>query len=339
MFRKMFDRDYLYYKKKGERYLSEGRYADARGEFAEALQSLPRDCTDFAATFACIEYLMQEAGNRLGEINLAAAEQALERGEHENAREHLALVHDLVEDVTIREKAEMLENAFASPNRLNIPAHDKYSCVDCSGNGEKTTGNSLADDDGLSPEDRFEILIHTLPGDLPVRYAGLGEKFSHGYMLAHDGEDVSACNIFKELLSHEEDDIVLYETALIFHRRGDLVECERLLRRAHALNEMNPLCCLGLVQLLAETDCGNEAIPLLNQMIAMDILPDQARVLKGDVLLMLRRELEAMDQYGEALAFPSVAGSAAERLIPMLEGQGRTEEAAYLFKRFMNGCC
>jgi tetratricopeptide (TPR) repeat protein len=339
MFRKMFGRDYRYYKEKGEKSLTEGRYADARGEFAEALQRLPRDCADFAAAAACIEDRMQEAGNRLGEMNLTAAEQALGRGELDNAREYLALVHDLAEDVTIREKAEKLRNAFASTTPGDIPANNKYSCSGCAGRDGKTIVNSHASDVELSPEDRFEILIHTLPGDLPVRYAALGEKFAYGYMLAHDGEDASACNIFKELLACAEDDIVLYETALILHRRGDLSECERLLRRAHTLNEMNPLCCLGLVQLLAEVDRGNEAIPLLDRMIAVDILPDQARVLKGDVLLMLNRELEAMDQYGGALAFPSVAGSAAERLIPMLEGQGRTEEAAYLFKRFMNGCC
>lgn len=339
MFRKMFGRDYHYYKERGDRFLSEGRYADARGEFAEALQRLPRDCADFAATSACIEDRMREAGNRLGEMNLTAAEQALERGEHDNAGEYLALVHDMAEDVTIREKAEKLRNAFASVTSEDIPENNNYACAGCAGTGEKNIEKCHASDEELSPEDRFEILIQTLPGGLPVRYAGLGEKFAYGYMLAHNGDDASACNIYKELLSCAEDDIVLYETALIFHRSGDLAECERLLRRAHTLNKMNPLCCLGLVQLLVETDRGNEAIPLLDRMIAGDILPDQARVLKGDALLMLNREIEAMGQYGEALAFPSVAGSAAERLIPVLEGQGRKEEAAYLFKRFMKGCC
>ena len=54
MFSKIFRRDYRYYKEKAERFMSEGRYADARGGFMEALQRLPRDCTDFAETEACI---------------------------------------------------------------------------------------------------------------------------------------------------------------------------------------------------------------------------------------------------------------------------------------------
>lgn len=339
MFRKLFGRDYRHYKEKGERLLAEGRYADARNEFAEALQRLSGTDADFATTEAFLREQMCEAGNRLGEMNLAEAEHALGRGEFNKARDYLDLAGDLAEDVTIREKAEKLKNAIALATAMDTPADNKYSCAGCSATGEKTTENSHAAEEELSPEDRFEILIQSLPGDLPERYAGLGEKFACGYMLAHDGEDAAARNIFEELLAHEENDIVLYETALIFHREGVVAECERLLRRAQTLNGINPLCCLGLVQLFAETDRGNEAIPVLDHMIASEILPDQARVLQGDVLLMLGRELEAMDRYGEALAFPTVASSAAERLIPLLEGKGRTEEAAYLFKRFMKRCC
>jgi hypothetical protein len=47
----------------------------------------------------------------------------------------------------------------------------------------------------------------------------------------------------------------------------------------------------------------------------------------------------AFEAWTKALELPSVARSAAERLIPILSDQGRAEEAKYLAKRYLKGCC
>ena len=36
---------------------------------------------------------------------------------------------------------------------------------------------------------------------------------------------------------------------------------------------------------------------------------------------------------------PKFSSEAAERLVPLLKKQGRTDEAAYLAKKFAKGCC
>jgi len=74
-------------------------------------------------------------------------------------------------------------------------------------------------------------------------------------------------------------------------------------------------------------------------MISTGLIPDQARLMLGDVYLLLQDGKRAEECFSQLLSAPGVARQAAERLIPMLEKQGRSEEAAYLAKKFAKGCC
>jgi hypothetical protein len=74
-------------------------------------------------------------------------------------------------------------------------------------------------------------------------------------------------------------------------------------------------------------------------MIEKRILADQAMVLLGDVYLLSGDDNKAIESYSSALAIPKIARAAAEKLIPLMESQGRSEEASYLFKKFLKGCC
>ena len=126
---------------------------------------------------------------------------------------------------------------------------------------------------------------------------------------------------------------------MIHYRRGNAEKCESLLRRAIELNGVNPLCYFGLVHLLAETGRVAEAMPFLELMLERELLPDQARLLLGDVYLMLEDENNATDCYTQVLSSPNFAKEAAGKLIPLLEKNGRAEDAGYLVKKFSKGCC
>jgi hypothetical protein len=62
-------------------------------------------------------------------------------------------------------------------------------------------------------------------------------------------------------------------------------------------------------------------------------------LLLGEVYLLLEDETRAVEIYSQVMSSPKHAREAAEKLIPLLERQGRPEEAAYLAKKFMKGCC
>jgi hypothetical protein len=80
-------------------------------------------------------------------------------------------------------------------------------------------------------------------------------------------------------------------------------------------------------------------LPFLQHMINIEVIPDQAGLLLGDAYLLLEDENNAVDCYTRVLSSPGYAKDAAMKLIPLLEKQGRREDAAYLAKKFKKGCC
>jgi predicted negative regulator of RcsB-dependent stress response len=334
-----FNKDYRYHLEKGDRYLQEERYADARDAFAEAMQKLAESDVGDVPIGSLLREKFTETGNRLGELNLTEAEHALNNGDQRKAEEHLRIVTDLAEDVALREKAEKKLAGLVS-HGSGLKIHDAhYSCSSCKDDSSQEIHDIHAIDDQLAAEDRFALYVQTLPGDLVERYAAMGERFAQGCLLNLDGDGEGALKLFAELSGEARNDILDYEIAIIYYRKGDLKNCEMLLRRAIELNSLNPLCHLGIVQLLAETGRVAEAFPFLEQMINADLLPDQARLLLGDAYLVLEDKISAIESYSQVLTSPKYAKEAAEKLIPLLEMEGRKAEAAYLVKKFMKGCC
>jgi tetratricopeptide (TPR) repeat protein len=335
---KLFNKNYRFYLEKGDKYLAEERYADARHEFQEALQLLPEgpDITDGLALE--IRRKLAETGNGLALMNLLEAEHALNRGDLGKAEEHLALVTEMAADNAIREKAASLMSRLtpeASAAEMNEPLHG------CSGCATAVASASEKDHipDYLSERERFELLVHTLPVSLQERYAALGDRFAAGYLMVHGGEEAAGLKILQDLLHEGESDILLYEIALAYYQAGNSSECERLLRRALDLNDENPLCCLSLVQLLTDTGRLEESLPVLDHMIDRQLLTEQSLLFLGDVHQGLGNEDRAMESYAKALTYPNASKAAAERLIPLFEKHGRREDAAFLFKRYLKSCC
>jgi tetratricopeptide (TPR) repeat protein len=337
--KKLFRKDFRSHLEQGEKYLAEERYADARIAFAEALQSLPKGNDESGVEEGRIRERLRLAGDRLGALNLAEAEHALARGDMRRAADHLELVLTQAEDVTSREKAEKLLRSLDGDAPPASVTHGGHACTGCGAPEDKMPENVHVSDEALSAGDRFDILVHPLPGDLPQRYAELGEEFACAFLSAHEGNDAESLRMYEALLARQENDIILYETALIHYRRESLPECERLLRRAIGLNHLNPLCHLSLVQLFIDTERFAEALRHLEYMIAQNLLPEQSLLLAGDVSEHMGDQSHAVDMFTQALALPAVARAAAERLIPLLEQQGRSAEAQYLFKKYCKGCC
>ena len=339
MFGKFFSRDYRYYVSQGDKFLAAERFADARTAFDDALEKMNSDKIDDAALVADIKGKMVLAGDRLGLTNLEEAEHAFQSGIASKAREHIHLVMQLAEDVTTREKAEILLRRIAEEEAGEPAAPPVHGCATCNGASPESVENSGISDEQLSSDDRFYLAIQTLPQELSRRYAGLGEEFAYAYLTAHgvDGDD--ALSLFHKLNTSGESDIYHYEISLIYFRKGDLAHCEHHLQRAIELNGANPLCWLALAQLHADTGRFQEALQLLDHMVANRFLPDQARSLQGDIYQSIGAVDKAIDCYTELLASPGAARIAAERLVPLLESQGRSDEAEFLFKKYLKGCC
>lgn len=337
---KLFKKDSGHFQERGDRLFAENRFAEARHEYEEALHRLNEGTADAAEQKRYLQQQLRAAGNGLAQLNLVEAEHAMQLGDQQKAQEHVDLALVQADDETIRGNARQLLSRMVQkePQTPSIPMKN-HSCSGCGSTHDQLSQDAEAPIDFLSLNDRFELLIHPLPGDLPDRYRQLGEEFAYAYTAVHDGRVAEGLEIFHKLSAQGENDILNYEVALITFQEGRFKECESLLRRALSLNPQNALCLLTLVQLVIETGRVPEAVPILEGMIADGHLPDQASLMLADVRMALGQTDAALDQCLQALGYPSAARAAAERAIPILESMGRGGDAQALAKRYLKGCC
>ncbi|HEY5513458.1 MAG TPA: hypothetical protein VIK40_07430 [Geomonas sp.] len=343
-FSKLFKKkDHHHYLAQAGKHLAAERYADARCDLIEALSCCPAQAPEDARR---IKEGLSQAGNRLGELNLEEGGHALNAGDAKKAFDHFTLARELADDPKLRARAEEGLNKLHDPESAPVAteaashgAHGGSSCGSCKDAGSHGGAEAEVPQSNLSEEDRFFLLVQPLPGELSGRYAALGKEFARAYLLIHDGNDAEAFPILKEMLLSGENDIVIYELALIMYRSGNVHECEKLLNRSLAINPANSTSYLALVHLMAEARRIPEAIALLGRMMELGILTDQAQFMLGELHEAAGDQALALEAWSLALEIPSVARPAAERLIPLLTEQGRAEEAKYLAKRYLKGCC
>jgi tetratricopeptide (TPR) repeat protein len=344
-FSKFFKKDYQQLKDKAESYFRDERFADARIAYLDALEKVDTSA-DPVAERAFVAARLSHAGNRLAEMNIVEGEAAIRRGEVHKGHEHLVLALDLADDVTIREKAEKLRSVQPENEAPSISTHKHghshggHGCASCS-SSHGGGGSDLTPDlpDHMQSDEQFRLLVHTLPGDLPQRYETLGEKFAKAYLLAHSDRLQEALLLYRELLTQGENDILLCEIALLEYRLGMGGRSENLLKRAMELQGNNPLVHLGLAQYYIDTRRLADCVPVLENMLARGILSEQAEVMLGDVHAAMGNSDRAIEIFTRGLQHPALKKVSAERLVQLLTAQNRTEEAAYLFKTYLKGCC
>jgi predicted TPR repeat methyltransferase len=96
---------------------------------------------------------------------------------------------------------------------------------------------------------------------------------------------------------------------------------------------------MALIHLKVDARKVSEALELVRRMMALGIMVDQGQFMLGELLEVSGDKAGAMEAWSKALEYPSVAKSAAERLIPILGSQGRETEAKFLAKKYLKGCC
>ena len=336
-------KDHRHYLTQAGKHLAAERYADARFDFDEALKLCPEDAVEDKRE---ISAGLNRAVNSLGELNLQEGESSMRAGELAKARDHFILAGELAVDPAIKARAgegltKLLQPAPtpAVPRPAAPKAHGGSSCGSCKDAGSHGASTEEVPAPEFSDEDRFFLMVQPLPGELSGRYAALGDKFAKAYLLIHDGKDAEAFPMLQQMLVSDENDIVIYEVALIMYRSGNVHESERLLNRSLQINPGNSASYLALVHLMAEAGRYPEALATVNRMIELAILADQAQFMLGELHEAAGDEAAAFEAWSKALELPSMARSAAERLIPLLDDQGRTKEAKYLAKRYLKGCC
>lgn len=340
-FKKLFTKSFEQILLKGNDLFKNEHYAEARQYFFDALEKIEASSGE-EQNRAYLQSMISRCGNLLAEMNIGEAEAAIRSGNREKAAEYLELSLQLADDVSIRENTEKLISSltqFSSADNNKAEPAGKHACSSCSSSQQHTPDTSHILPDNLHSHEQFQLLINTLPGDLPQRYASLGEEFAETYLLAHSEDNGKALNKFRQLLTINDNDIILYETAILEYKEGRFDVCESLLRRALKLNTDNPVCNLSLAQLLADTGKLDETAALLKSMMERMILYEQSLIMLADVYTAQGDQENAINLLGSGILMPALKKASAERLVSLLSAQGRDEEAAYIVKTYLKGCC
>lgn len=335
-----FGKDYTYYLEKADKYLAAERFAEARVAYGEALEKLEasNEAVDYLA--GPVRQKIALTGNMLGQMNLVEAEYAQAVGDRNKAEEHLRIILELADDATLRENARKLLAGLADVVQDAPPGTAEHACISCGEQRPEAGYGDVPDlTDAISREDRLALYYQTLPGDLPERYAAMGEDFARGCLLNLDGDGEGALRVFEGVSTGRENDILAYEKAILYFHQGASEKCEQLLLKASSLNPENALCQIGLVHLYAETGREPEALQVLERMIESTLLQEQALLMQGDLYVQMKDELKAVESYSRLLTSPALAKDAAQRIIPLLVRQGRGKEAEFLAKKYAKGCC
>jgi tetratricopeptide (TPR) repeat protein len=319
---------------KGDKCLESEDFFDARTHYEDGLQR---------SAGGELENVFREriaaANLKLAERNLFEAEFAHSHGDFAKAIDHLELAKTLTSDPVIREKADLMLRDYEvkEESRQEEPSAAASSCNSCSSSG-CTPSDSDNSDHSLPLLEYYELLIQQLPLEQRQRYAGLGEDFACAFIAASQDDHQEALAALERCIDLIPRDIYCYEKGKLLHRLGNDNEAEQQLRAAIKLNGGNELAWLNLALVLREGNRFQDAITVIETMVSEQIMPGEALLMRAGIFEATGDHESAVNQYVELLQTP-YARPAAEKLYAVLQEIGRQDDAAVIFKKYLNKSC
>ncbi len=337
LFSKLFSKSASDLLAKGDRYLESESFFDARTCYEDGMQRCAGDdsATDLTKTF---QERIDAANYKLAELNLREAEFSFSRGDTDKAVDHLELVKTLTYDAGIREKADILLKECSGADDSPAEQVNESACGSCSSASASDCADSAQYDESLPPMEYYDLLIRQLPVEQYHRYLELGEEFAYAYIAASLDRHEEALSRLEQCAETVSQDIYCCETGKILHRLGNDLDAEKYLRKALELNSSNTLVWLNLALLLIDSGRLEECMQILDTMIAEELMPEQAMLMRAEILEATGAYEDAIDQYTPLLATP-YARSAAEKMHGALLVAGRHNAAAVIYKKYLGKCC
>lgn len=322
---------------KGDKYMESDSYFDARTSYEDGLKLCSGNGADDTLRLQFADRI-DAANRKLAERNIFEAESAYLREDIKKAIDHLELVKTLTYDTVLREKADSLLHIYSQSSEDVDTPEIKPSCNSCAGSSVGECTDSVPLDDTLAPLEYYALLIQQLPGDQYQRYADLGEDFAYAYNAASRDEHLAALSGFEDCSALIPQDIYCYEIGKVQHRLGNDSEAEKNLRLAVQLNSANSLAWLNLALMLLESSRFEDALAIIETMVSERIMPEQALLMRAEIFEVTGDHENAVNLYVELLQTP-YARAAAEKLYGLLMEIGRPNDAAVIFKKYMNKSC
>lgn len=316
--------------------LGQKRWADA----VAIGQALDRTALDADAAGE-LEHLLDVAGDGLAELNLVEGEGCLRGGDKARAAEHFTLAAAQVRSdhlgrriVQARKELEAAEESDSVPSSSKAPGCGSECCD--SGRAVPTGREATADRD-LDEWTRLELVLSSYPPEMATVCLQSSEVFRKAFLLAHEGREKDAAELFESIPRKERNDLYHFEFGAVLGRLGEPERACRELETALALNPDHPLALETLIAL--ELDGGKESMARKRLESILENGGPPAFCHGGLATVFARLDDPEMAmRHG----IKAVAAGNADPLILLLTGSllekfGRIDEAEALLQRIRGG--
>ena len=318
------------------------RKAFSRGQWAEVLAlGKALDPSLIAADVGAeLTELLDQAGDRLAELNLQEAEAFQRAGDETRAREHLDLAASLAANPGLRERIFARSPRREAPPRPAAPIPAPLLASSC-GCGSDCGPQGTAPDNPLdtpSPADadldldtRLELCLGGYPEGAVDRYLALGPPLKAAVVLAHGGETQAALEAFAGVPAADQKEDFHYERGVLLARQGEVEGAVADLERCLDLAPAHPLVGDVLFNLLLGAGRLEPAATLVGTL--------EAAGCPASFCLARRAILQAVaGNYDQALQLAEAAYGAGSRegellvlFAQLLERQGRVDQAEQIY--------
>jgi tetratricopeptide (TPR) repeat protein len=328
--------------------LTKLRKAFSRGQWAEVLAlGKALDPSHIAAdNGAELTELLDQAGDRLAELNLQEAEAFLRAGDEARAREHLELAASLAAEAGLRARILALSPRREAPPRPATPIPAPILAPSCGCGSECSTPGPAPDSplDTPSPADtdldldtRLDLCLGGYPEGAVDRYLALGAPLKAAVVLAHGGETQAALEAFAEVPAADQQEDFHYERGVLLARQGEVDAAAADLERCLDLDPAHPLAGDVLFNLLLGAGRLEPAATLVQRV--------ETAGCPASFCLARRAILQAVaGDYDQALPLAEAAYGAGSRegellilFAQLLERQGRVDQAEQIYVQTAGG--
>jgi tetratricopeptide (TPR) repeat protein len=323
------------YEIKGDKFVETGAYGKAILEYEHALQRLEKTAPWDDGFRQNLQEKMQSCRESLALEHKKTAEDMLEAGYDEDARQYIQLALELTENSDIIGDLETHKREIESRALEGIQIEEPEVEI---ADPEYDRDDEAVDGD--SDDEYFTALVGTLPEDIQKAYLDYGDAFKKGYAALNLGDFESAATFLSQALEENSDpqNYIPLELATACLNLGKFEDARRLLEnflqnRPDALPAYQLLC-----EIFWETKTFDRAESLL-----ADLPPELAEsvavyVLRGETLYHAGRFKEAKAFYRDFLKTYDWNETIARALAKAHEALNEMANARNIYREIMDQC-
>ena len=323
------------YELKGDKAIKDGAYGKAIVEYEHALERLEKTAPWDDGFRQNLQEKIQSCRESLALEHKKTAEDMLEAGYDEDARQYIQLSLELTEDPDIIDDLKAHQRNIESRALADIQIDEPEVEI---ADPEETRDDEAVDEE--SDDEYFTALIGTLPEEVQNAYLDYGDAFKKGYAALNLGDFESAATYLSQALEENSDpqNYIPLELATACLNLEKFEDARRLLEnflqnRPDALPAYQLLC-----EIYWETKTFDRAESLLD-----DLPPELAEsvavyVLRGETLYHAGRFKESKAFYRDFLKSYDWNETIARALAKSHEALNEMANARNIYSEIMDQC-